>query len=118
MGWYLMEDKLQVRTGLEGRFFWSEGSHFEEIRWRSRLLYSIPVNERIRIQLSDEVFFHERTSGTNVPFFDQNRTSAGISYAFSEHWSIDSGYQFQVRSFAQGDTDNFNVFFFYLLYQI
>jgi hypothetical protein len=118
VGWFLMKDKFQIRSGLEARFFWSEGSHFEEIRWRSRLLYSMPVSDKLKVQLSDEIFFHERTSGIETPFFDQNRTSLGINYKFTTHWSVDSGYQFQVRSFTQDHTDNFNVFYFYLTYQI
>jgi len=118
VGWFLMEDKLQLRSGLEGRFFWSEGNHFEEIRWRSRFQYFVPVSDKLKVQLSNEIFFHERTSGTEVPFFDQNRTALGINYKLSAHWSVDSGYQFQVRSFTQHHTDNFNVFYFYITYQI
>jgi hypothetical protein len=117
-GLFLLEDKLQLRTGLEGRFFWSEGNEIQEIRWRTRLLYSILIDDKLRVQLSDELFFHERVSGMEAPFFDQNRTSLGVNYKLSKNWTIDSGYQFQVRSFAQDHIDNFNVFYFYLTYQI
>ncbi len=118
VGWFLLEDKFQIRTGIEGRFFWSEGGHFEEVRWRSRVLYVIPLNAQVRIQISDEVFFRERTSGTEVPFFDQNRATFGVSYKLTKNWTVDSGYQFQVRTFAQDQTGNFNVFYFYLTYQL
>lgn len=118
VGWFFMENKLQLRSGIEGRFFWSQGNHFDEVRWRSRLQYSIPVSAKLNVQLSDEIFFHERTSGVETPFFDQNRTSIGVNYKFTTHWSVDSGYQFQVRSFTQDHTDNFNVFYLYLTYQL
>lgn len=118
IGWFLFQDKFQIRTGVEGRFFWSEGEHTEEIRSRSRLQYSIPVNEKIRIVAGNEIFFRKRLSGDDVPVFDQNRASLGINYKLTGKIMIDTGYQFHNRSFVEHETDNFNVAYFYMTYQI
>jgi hypothetical protein len=118
VGWFLLEDKFQIRTGVEGRFFWTDENHFEELRLRTRLLYVMPIAAQWKLQMADEIFFHERTSGVEVPFFDQNRISIGLNYKISQHWSVDFGYQFHIRSFKEGDTDNFNVFYFYTMYQL
>jgi hypothetical protein len=117
VGWFLNE-QVQLRSGVEGRFFWSEGTHFEEVRWRSRLQYLIPIRSQLKIQFSDEVFFHERLSGNEVPFFDQNRVSAGMNYQLTKKWSVESGYQFHVRTFTQGQVDRFHVFYTYVTYQL
>lgn len=117
-GLFFCRDNIQLRTGIEGRFFWNTNTAFEELRWRTRLQVLIPISERIKIQLSDEVFLHERTSGDAVPLFDQNRLAAGVNWILSGKWSIDSGYQYQVRSFEESRTDNFYVFYLYVNYKI
>lgn len=118
IGWFLFEDKFQIRAGVEGRFFWSEGEHAEEVRSRSRLQYSIPVSKKLKVVVGDEIFFRKRLSGDDLPVFDQNRASLGINYKLTDKVMIDTGYQFHNRSFVEHETDNFNVAYFYMTYQI
>ncbi|MCS6973344.1 MAG: DUF2490 domain-containing protein [Cyclobacteriaceae bacterium] len=115
-GWYFHNDRFQIRAGLEERYFWNKDRHFEELRWRTRFLVSLPVNNSIRWQVSDELFLHERLSGSEVTLLDQNRIVTGLVINLSDKFVVDAGYQYQVRYFNIANKNGGDHYVFHVVY--
>lgn len=107
------KNKFQIRTGLEQRFFRSADGHFEELRWRTRLLFSAPLTSNISLNISDEIFLHERLSGSGVKLFDQNRLNLSTIVKF-KNILFEPGYSLQTRLVQPNRPDHFNVVYCYV----
>lgn len=116
VGWHFLQEKLQLRTGLEQRFFNAEGSRFEELRFRTRLLFRWPIFPMADLNLSDEIFLHDRLSGDEVDVLDQNRVNVSVTVRPFPQWSIEPGYSFQTRQLPDG-RNNFHVLYINLMLQ-
>ncbi len=102
------KNKYQIRTGLEQRFFRGSDVHFEELRWRTRFLFSAPIINNMNLIISDEIFLHERLSGSKVKLFDQNRLNLSTTVKF-KNLLFEPGYSFQTRLLQPNRPNNFNV---------
>lgn len=115
-GYHWLKSKITFRSGLEQRFFRSEAGHQEELRWRTRLSTSWPINKSITCNVSNEFFIRDRWSGPEVKWFDQNRTNISGSFAFHS-FTVEPGFSYQTRQITDTNIDNFNVFFLNVSYQ-
>lgn len=110
------KNRFQIRTGLEQRFFRSADGHFEELRWRTRLLFSAPLTSNISMNISDEIFLHERLSGSGIKLFDQNRLNLSATVKF-KNIVLEPGYSLQTRLVQPNRPDHFNVVYCYVTLQ-
>lgn len=84
------------------------------VRWRNRLLWTLPLYEPYAIMISDEFFFNLRSvNWVTTQTFDQNRAYLGLLKQITRNTRVSLGYlnQFLTRTPAEDShTIVFNIF--------
>lgn len=75
---------------------------FRNYRFRMRMGLKYEFNERWNATLLEEIHFN---AGKNIVrnVFDQNRLSAGVNYAISSNFSVETGYMYWFQQSLTGD---------------